>query len=134
GRRGRPWARVPLRRRAPLKLGPDALRADEGREPLERLLQGDLLLPCPPPDALDLEDAGLTVENGVDSPHEVVAVEDGEDEVAVLPLLLRDVDLDLEVEVPEREVAFPVAGRAVGGWGGRTSRTSASPSGRRSRS
>ena len=62
---------------------------------------------------LDVEPAGLAVEDRLDPADEAVAVEDREDVVAVLALRRRDVHLEPVEEVPERLGAVAVVDEAV---------------------
>ena len=62
---------------------------------------------------LTLERALLPVEDRLDAADEPVAVEDGQDVVAVLPLRRRDVHLEPVVEVPERLGAGAVVDEPV---------------------
>ena len=68
-----------------------------------------------PPDSLDVEPAGLAVEDRLDPADEPVAVEDGEDVVAVLALRRRHVHLEPVEEVPERLGAGAVVDEPVEG-------------------
>src|SRR5262249_13635834 len=80
---------------------------------VQRLREVERLHARLPPDALDLQSALLAVEDGLDPADEPVAVEDGEDVVAVLPLCRGDVHLEPVVEVPERLGAGSVADEPV---------------------
>ena len=62
---------------------------------------------------LTLKHVGRMVEDRVDPADEPVVVQDRQHEVAVLPLGLRDVDLDAEAEVPERLRPLTVADQRV---------------------
>ncbi len=50
-------------------------------------------------DVIDLEGLGFALEVRIDAPDQLVAVQDGQDVVAILPLIRRDVDFDAEEEV-----------------------------------
>src|SRR5258706_7364026 len=72
----------------------DRRSPNELREALQRLLERERPDALLPPEPLDAEGVRLAVEERLDAPDELVAAEDRQDVVAVLPFPGRDVHLE----------------------------------------